>query len=109
MLYKVFSIQVKTKEDMSRLEEALVSLLGGEQSKCALVRSQEFINIRLRALYNRGPSEAIVVYGERVKICLDPDKNADVYLMELGVDAIPSLLGKRPASDDPRGACDEQE
>jgi len=106
-LYKVFSIQVKTKEDMAKLEEALVSLLGGEQSKCAMMRSQEFINIRLRALYNRGPAEAIVVYGEKVKICLTPEKNADIYLMELGIDAVPALLGKRAHQDDAGGACDD--
>ena len=101
MLHKVFSIQIQCKEDMAKLEEALVRLLGGEQSKCSLVRSQEFINIRLRALYNRGPAERIEVYGERVKICLDVDKTAEIYLMELGLDAVPALLGKRPCPDDP--------
>ena len=109
MLYKVFSIHVKTKEDMDKMEQALVSLLGGEQSKCALMRSQEFINIRLRALYDRGPAENIVVYGERVKICLDPEKHAEIYLMELGVDSVPALLGKRSFSEDPSGACDDQD
>lgn len=102
MLCKVFSVHIQSKEDMARLEEALVSLLGGERSKCALIRSQEFVNIRLRALYDRGPAERIVVYGERVKVCLELDKTADIYLIELGVDAVPVLMGKRacPEEDD---------
>lgn len=95
MLCKVFSIQIQTKEDMAKLEDALVRLTGGERSKCALIRAQEFVNLRLRALYDRGPAERIVVYGERVKICLESDKTVDIYLMELGVEGVPALLGKR--------------
>lgn len=107
MLCKVFSIQIKTTDDMGRLEEALVRLVGGERSKCALVRSQDFVNLRLRALYDRGPSDRIVVYGERIKVCLESDKTAEIYLIELGIDGVPALLGKRgcpeeePDGEDP--------
>jgi hypothetical protein len=106
MLCKVFSVHIQTKEDMGKLEEALISLLGGERSKCSLIRSQEFVNIRLRALYNRGPAERIVVYGERVKVCLELDKTAHIYLMELGLDAVPALLGKRDCPEDGAGQCE---
>jgi hypothetical protein len=100
MLCKVFSIQIQCKNDMARLEDALVRLMGGERSKCSLIRSQEFVNIRLRALYDRGPSERIVVYGERVKVCLESDKTVDIYLSELGLDSVPVLLGKRDSPED---------
>lgn len=100
MLYKVFSIQIQRSDDMVKLEEALVRLVGGERSKCALVRSQDFVNLRLRALYDRGPRDRIVVYGERIKVCLEIDKTAEIYLMEFGVDSVPALLGKRGCPDD---------
>lgn len=110
MLCKVFSIKVESKDDMAKLEDALVCLMGGERSKCALIRSQDFVNIRLRALYDRGPSERIVVYGERVKVCLELDKTVEIYLMELGVDGVPVLSGKRRLSvDDPDHGEGEQD
>ena len=110
MLCKVFSIQIQSKDDMAKLEDALVRLMGGERSKCALIRSQEFINIRLRALYDRGPAERIVVYAERVKVCLESDKTADIYLAELGIDSVPVLLGKRDCpEDEPQPADCEQD
>lgn len=100
MLCKVFSIQIQTSEDMAKLEEALVRLVGGERSKCTLIRSQEFVNLRLRALYDRGPEDRIVAYGGRIKVCLESDKTADVYLMEFGLDSVPALLGKRLCPDE---------
>ena len=107
MLYEIFSIQIKSREDMSTLEDTISRLLGGEQRKCALLRSQEFVNLRLRALYDRGPDRLPVVYGEGLKISLDSDKHARVYLLQLGFDTDPVYLGKRvhpDGGDDDRDA-----
>jgi hypothetical protein len=109
MLLKVFTLQINSKQDMVLLEKALGRLLGSEFNKCSLVRSQEFINIRLRALYDRGPADRIVAYGERVKVCLEVDKTADIFLMESSMDDGPSLLGKRSSLEEEDPLCDQYE
>jgi len=109
MLLKVFTLQIHNQQDMALLERTLGRLLGSEFNKCSLVRSQEFINIRLRALYDRGPADRIVAYGERVKVCLEVDKTADIFLMESCMDDAPSLLGKRSSVDEDDPSCDQYE
>jgi hypothetical protein len=104
MHQKVYTIQIKNPKDMNSLEQTLASLLGGEHNKCAFIRSQEFIALRLRALYGRSPSAqaaaSSVVYGEGLKITLDPDNHASVYLVSPSIEADPSLLvGKRACPD----------
>ena len=96
MLVKVYSSYIESKEDMNQLEKTLVGLLGGEQGKCAFMRSNEYVALRLRAL---DPKDAIdkpvVVYGEGIKLSLNPDRTLDLYLLEMGVDDDVSMLGKR--------------
>jgi hypothetical protein len=102
MLFKVFSIIVRSNEDMVRLESIVRGLLGGEQSKkCAFMRSQEYIALRLLALYKREIiSKPMVVYSEGVKVCLNPDWSVDIFMLEMGVDNdVTSVLGKRNGSD----------
>jgi len=104
MLHEIFAIKINDRNDMLLLEETIMKLLGGEQNKCALLRSQEFVNLRLRALYNRGPDRPAIVYGEGLKIFLDTEKQARVYLLELGFDTDPTYLGKRNSPDDDQDA-----
>jgi hypothetical protein len=102
MLFKVFSITIDTCRDMASLEDKLRGLLGGEHSKkCAFMRSQEYIALRLTALYRKETiRNPVVVYSEGVKVCLNPDWSVDVYMLEMGVDNdITSVLGKRDGSD----------
>ena len=93
---------------MSKLEQTVASLLGGEYNKCSFIRSQDFITLRLRALYTRAqeasvaPRDPIVVYGEGLKITLDVDNNASVFLVSPSIEAESSLqhnLGKRACPD----------
>ena len=94
MKQKVFAIRIKDKEDMAVLESTVGGLLGGEQNKCALVRSHEFVSLRLSALYGRGTAP-VSVYGGDLQIHLDADRNVTVYLLASAVDMDESLLGKR--------------
>ena len=98
MRQKVYSIRIRDKEDMAVLESTLGGLLGGEQNKCALVRSFEFVNLRLSALYGRGPP-AMSVYGGDLQIALAADKNVTIYHLSSTVDVEESLLGKRVESE----------
>jgi hypothetical protein len=102
---RVFALQVQGKDDMTRIEKVVGGLLGSKGSRCALVRSQDFINLRLCALYNRG-QPPMTVYGEGVQVCLDREKNVTVYLFP-NTAVVPDarvLLGKRsePESLDDR-------
>ena len=107
MREKIFSMRVRTKHDMSVLEDRLGGLMGGEQNRrCALVRSQEFIALRLCALYKRGGPPPLSVYGHNLQVCLDRDGNVTIYLLSSDVDPDPecALLGKRAAP----GPADEE-
>lgn len=101
MRQKVFVQRIENKEDMSRLESMIGSLLGGEHNKCSLIRCSEFIQLRLRALYGRGVSP-VHVYGEGLQISLDADNVASVYLLTSYVEVDEGLLGKRsqPEADE---------
>lgn len=94
----VLSIKIRGQEDMARLEQTIGVLLGGENHKCSLMRSKDFVSLRLRALYNRPailPREGLLVYGEGLKITLDDQNNAAVYLTVPSIDQDESVLGKR--------------
>lgn len=83
---------------MARLEQTIGTLLGGENHKCSFVRSKDFVSLRLRALYNRPstlPGEGLLVYWEGLKITLDVNNNAAVYLTVPSIDPDESVLGKR--------------
>ena len=94
MRQKVFSIRVKCKEDMAKLESVVGGLLGGEQNKCSFVRCQDFVNLRLCALYNRGETP-LSIYAENIQISLDTEKNVTVYMLSTGVEESDHILGKR--------------
>lgn len=94
MRQKVFVQRIQGKEDMSRLESMIGSLLGGEHNKCSLIRCSEFIQLRLRALYGKGVPP-VHVYGEGLQISLDADNVASVYLLTSYVEPDEGLLGKR--------------
>lgn len=107
MLQKLFSILVETKEDMARVEEVVGGLLGGEYNKCAFTRSNEFIKLRLYALYPRKSDGVrpcnISVYGEGLKITLTPSGTVCVFITDpcfepahspVAAD-VPTGLGKR--------------
>jgi hypothetical protein len=96
MLVKVCSAFIETKEDMNEMEKKLVGLLGGEQGKCAFMRSKEYVALRLRALYSKDAiDKPMIVYGEGIKLSLNPNKTLDLYLLEMGVDDDVTMLGKR--------------
>lgn len=111
MVYqRVFMLKIQSQQDMALLEQTVASILGGEFLKCAFIRSTDFISLRLRALYNpREHSEVLVIYGQNLKISLDMDNHATVFLLDPGIEpdptlcpySSPSLLGKRACPDDP--------
>ena len=94
MRQKVFMLQIQSKEDMSLLESTIGGLLRGEHNKCALIRCNEFIQLRLCALYGKGKAP-IHVYGEGLQISLDKSNVVSVYLLTSYVEADEGLLGKR--------------
>jgi hypothetical protein len=101
MLVKVFSSFIETKEDMNHMEKTLVGLLGGERGKCAFMRSKEYVALRLRALYSKDAiDKPVIVYGEGIKLSLNPDRTLDLYLLEMGVDDDVTMLGKRKGDGD---------
>jgi hypothetical protein len=109
MLQKIFSISVTTKHDMSKLEEVIVALLGGEHNKCSFTRSKEFVQLRLQALYPRKQdgvrTKNLSVYGEGLKITLTPTGLACVFVTDpcfepflLCSEDAPDPLGKRSSA-----------
>ena len=101
MRQKVFVQPIRGKEDMALLESTIGSLLGGEQNKCSLVRSNEFVQLRLCALYGRG-ARPVHVYGEGLQISLEKDNVASVYLLCSNVELEQeTLLGKRSEPECP--------
>lgn len=99
MRQKVFVQRIETKEDMSRLEHTIGGLLGGEHNKCSLIRCNEFIQLRLCALYGKG-AKPMHVYGEGLQISLDRENVAAVYLLTSYVEPDEGLLGKRSEPED---------
>lgn len=94
MREKVASVRVTTKDDMTRLEQELCRVVGAK-SMCSLLRSGEYIRIRLCALYDRGKAP-LSAYAQNVQIHLSEDKTVSVFLLSsqlLGDDTI--VLGKR--------------
>jgi hypothetical protein len=75
-------------------------LLGREENKCTLTRSEDYQRLRLCALYNRG-TPPLSVYGEGFQIYLDSNKNVSIFLLTSTVepDDGERLLGKRCEPD----------
>ena len=91
MLRKILSLHVGNKEDMARLEAGIVDLLGGEHHKCAFIRSEAFVKLRLRALYGRGDtsSPTVSAYWEGLKVTLTQGGTACVYIADACVEEAP--------------------
>jgi len=83
---------------MALVEHIIGQLLGGENDKCAFVRSSEFLKLRLSALYKGPVGAMIVVYSDTVKITLDNENWARIFLLEEAV-APEGVLGKRRVDD----------
>jgi len=106
MKQKVFSRLVVGNKDMVELESMVGSLLGGEDNKCSLIRSSDFVKLRLRALYDReekGGSLPMHVFGEGLQISLDQGNVVSVYLLSMSVDDDVILGKKRGEPDTGRG------
>lgn len=99
MMTAVYSRRIASKEDMSELEQVMTRINGGQ--RCSFMRSRDYIRFRLAALYNTFdlPVEA---YGESLKVTLDSDRTATVFILGHVVTEAESDLGKRqcPDSDD---------
>lgn len=94
MLQKVFSIRVGHKADMSKLEEVVVGLLGGEHHRCSFLRSGEYQRLRTLALYGNGGRHmenfaSVTVHLEGLRITLTPTRIACVYLTDACVVPVP--------------------
>lgn len=76
----VMSVRVTCPADMAKIEEKLGQILGGQ--KCALVRSRDYISLRLCALYDRG-KPPMSAYYQNVQICLRADKTVTLYLLAM--------------------------
>jgi hypothetical protein len=98
MLTELYTKRIRGARDMSEFEGVVARVMGCEQ--CSFMRSQDYLRFRLVALYRPDSDEQPECYGERVKVTLDRERNATVYLLE---DVVPEgMLGKRaaPESDD---------
>ena len=95
MLTTIYSKRIDGQRDMAELESVLTRAIGG--GRAGFVRSEEYVRFRLAALYGvaTGPVEA---YGDTLKVTLDKDRNATVYLLGPTVEPDASL-GKRAAPD----------
>lgn len=97
MLRLICSVDVTTPGGMSQLEECVGELLGGEHHKCAFVRSEAFVRLRLRALYHRRGSRDVETasgmfsaFWEGLKVTLSPSGTAFVYVTEACVEDTPT-------------------
>lgn len=108
MKQKVFAKRIENKKDMAELESTVGSLLGGEDNKCSLIRSNDFVQLRLRALYSRegGAPLPLHVYGEGLQISLDKDNVASVFLLSVSIDD-DVILGRKRPGPDPDGVDDD--
>jgi len=100
MLQKMFSIRVACKQDMAKVEEAIVGLLGGEHHRCSFLRSGEYQRFRNQALYSPPPSTAelagesssftpVTVHIEGLKLTLTPTRIVCVYVTDPCVVPVP--------------------
>lgn len=128
MLQKIFSIKVRDKHEMARLEEVVVGLLGGEHHRCSFLRSGEYIRLRNKALYfdrvranenDTSSFSAHSVYLEGLRITLTSTRTVCVYLTDVGAMPLPvedmddkEFVAKKRRRDIPAldsdSACDSE-
>jgi hypothetical protein len=80
MLQLFTSIVATSKVGMGQLEETVTGLLGGEKGKCAFVRSEAFVRLRIQALYRRDLDRPMSAETDGLKVTLTPDGTALVYI-----------------------------
>jgi hypothetical protein len=100
MREKVVAVRIASKDDMTRVEEELCKVIGSK-GKCTLLRSEDFIRLRLCALYDRG-DPPMSVYSHNVQVHLSEDKTVSIFLLSTellgGVEGV-VVLGKRADPD----------
>jgi hypothetical protein len=97
VLRQFCSMDIQSPDDMARLEETIGELLGCEHHKCAFVRSEAFVRLRLRALYHRcqqnGEDDWLVsAFWEGLKVTLTPGGTVIVYVTEPCVEETPEAV-----------------
>lgn len=98
VLRQFCSIDIRGPEDFARLEETIGELLGCEHHKCAFVRSEAFVRLRLRALYHRAPDQGsghdwlVSAFWEGLKVTLTPGGTVIVYVTEPCVEETPEAV-----------------
>lgn len=110
MITALYTKHIGGQSDMAELESVLTRAMGG--GRAGFTRSEEYVRFRLAALYGigTGPVEA---YGDTLKVTLDQDRMATVYL--LGPAYVSDLeLGKTnkrsaPDSDDSEPECPDDD
>lgn len=83
MREKIFSVRVGCMADMTAVEREISRVVGGkDERQSILLRSQEFVRLRLSALYDKGgKSIPMSIYCGNLQVCLDHDKTVTVYLL----------------------------
>lgn len=104
MREKIVSKRIGSATDMAWVEAEIGRIMGCEERKCSLVDSNDFVSLRLCALYGRGGKKApLSVYRGDLQIKLDSDNTLTVYLLTSELVALEDLpsLGKRLDPEDP--------
>lgn len=99
MRERVVGVRIASKDDMTRVEQELCKVIGSK-GKCTLLRSKDFIRLRLCALYGRG-EPPMSVYSHNVQVHLSEDKTVSIFLLStelLGAEGV-VVLGKRANPD----------
>lgn len=97
MLDSVFEIH--TEGDMEKMENRVRELSLSKQGRCALLRSNEYQQLRLAALYGRryDKPDTLTVYGGVIKLVLD---NNYVYVFyDFDLTDIDASVRKRKNSE----------
>jgi len=76
---------ITATRDMDDIEAAITRELGGENGRCAFLRSQSYLKLRMAALYRDARDRTpCVVYHEGLKVSLDwTDAGKQVTLRSL--------------------------
>lgn len=81
MRERLATVRILGKDDMTSVEKRLAQILGGkEDAKCTLLRSEDFIKLRLCALYDIGKAP-LSVYHENVQVHLGENKTISIFLL----------------------------
>lgn len=88
MREKIASVQINCMRDMETVEREIGRIMGCERRRCSLVQSQDFLKLRLCALYGRGGCKApISIFKGDMQVSLDDKKTISIYLLTSDVAA----------------------